>query len=103
MDSMVGVLTRIAHGRPMNYSSANVERIRPSFPNIQTDAGIHTASYPGVIWKNWPPSKAAGQWSLPCFVVNNVWSYTSTAPYTYAAWVLMQLHSRLISHKKQQK
>ena len=31
------------------------------FQNIQTDTGIHTAPYPGVIWKNLPQSKAAGQ------------------------------------------
>jgi len=63
---------------------------------VQTGSGAHSASYPMDTGDSFTVIKRSGReadHSPPCSTeVKNVWCYTSTPPYVFMAW-------RLINHR----
>jgi hypothetical protein len=96
MDSMVGVLTRPARGRPINYSSVNVGRIRSCLPKHPDRLWYpHRLLSTGLFGKIDHRVKLPDSEAYPVSWLIMYGAKSLLPPYTCAGCVLMELHSRL--------
>jgi hypothetical protein len=78
------------------FTTVPISNLGPTQPSIQCVSGSLSleVNWPGYEAKHSPPSSAK---------VENVWNYTSTHPYVFMAWCLLNqgicLHSLVLNHR----
>jgi hypothetical protein len=92
LDSSVGIETGLRAGWP-GFDSHKEREEFSLLHSTQTGSGAHPAFYPMGVRGSFSRDRAAGAWSWPLTSIwywgQEWWNYTSTSPYVFMAWYLI--------------